>query len=305
MEFAAEGDQVLVYVSSYTSSYTCVHRPRSRIHVLAEPKQRFCDSSPRLVWGTQQMIWTPSWGAMTARPSARILSLSKPKKDYSEYQCRCRPVIGGRPPLAKFGYPSERLLRLAEPKKYLAAYLEQRARESPEWPVSPAARNYNASQRILELARPKLLHPDFLPAREVPTEVSKFATSASASARIQQLAEPLIREMTCCSRHTHPGPAISAVSRSQKVIASPRTIELSRPKQLHADYAHPRDPEWPVTEAAKRAVATPRVLELAQPSARPRVGLTAYNPDAFRVKEAALKAACSQRLQELAQPILR
>ncbi|XP_048159016.1 testicular haploid expressed gene protein-like isoform X5 [Corvus hawaiiensis] len=232
-----------------------------RIHVLAEPKQRFCDSSPRLVWGTQQMIWTPSWGAMTARPSARILSLSKPKKDYSEYQCRCRPVIGGRPPLAKFGYPSERLLRLAEPKKYLPAYLEQRARESPEWPVSPAARNYNASQRILELARPKPLHPDFLPAREV--------------------------------------------SRSQKVIVSPRTIELSRPKQLHADYAHPRDPEWPVTEAAKRAVATPRVLELAQPSARPRVGLTAYNPDAFRVKEAALKAACSQRLQELAQPILR
>lgn len=46
---------------------------------------------------------------------------------------------------------------------------------------------------------------------QVPTVVSKFATSASASARIQELAEPLIREMTCCSRHTHPGPAISTV----------------------------------------------------------------------------------------------
>lgn len=63
-------------------------------------------------------------------------------------------------------------------------------------------------------------------------------------------------------------PILPQVSRSQKVIASPRTIELSRPKQLHADYAHPRDPEWPVTEAAKRAVATPRVVELAQPSTR-------------------------------------
>ncbi|KAI1238449.1 hypothetical protein IHE44_0013181 [Lamprotornis superbus] len=142
-----------------------------------------------------------------------------------------------------------------------------RARESPEWPVSLAARNYNASQRILELAQPKGLHPDFMPAREVPTRVSSFTTSANASVRVQKLAEPLIRELTCCSRHTHPSSVISTVSRSpQKAIASPRTIELSKPKQLHANYASPRDPEWPVTEAAKRAVATPRVLELAQPS---------------------------------------
>ncbi|XP_014743752.1 PREDICTED: testicular haploid expressed gene protein-like [Sturnus vulgaris] len=178
------------------------------------------------------------------------------------FRYRCRPVIGGRPPLTKFGYPSERLLRLAEPKKYLPAYLEQRARESPEWPVSLAARNYNASQRILKLAQPKRLHPDFMPAREV--------------------------------------------SRSpQKAIASPRTIELSKPKQLHAKYSSPRDPEWPVTEAAKRAVATPRVLELAQPSTRSRMGLTTLNPDAFRVKETAMKAVCSPRLQELARPIQR
>lgn len=64
-------------------------------------------------------------------------------------------------------------------------------------------------------------------------------------------------------------PILPQVSRlPQKAIASPRTIELSKPKQLHANYTPPRDPEWPVTEAAKRAVATPRVLELAQPSTR-------------------------------------
>ncbi|XP_005045034.1 PREDICTED: testicular haploid expressed gene protein-like isoform X1 [Ficedula albicollis] len=289
-------------VPPYTS-YIPV-RPRSRIHVLAEPKPVFCESSPRLAWGDQETIWTLSWGALTARPSARILSLSKPKTDFSKY--RCRPVIGGRSPLAKFGYPSERLLRLAEPKKYLPAYLEKRARESPEWPVSLAAQNYNASQRILELARPKGLHPDFVPAREVPTRVSSFATSANASVRVQKLAEPLIRELTCCSRHTHPSSVISTVSRlPQKAIASPRTIELSKPRQLPAKYAPPRDPEWPVTEAAKRAVARPRVLELAQPSTRPRMGLTTLNPDAFRVKEAAKKAVCSPRLQELARPIQR
>ncbi|XP_039921681.1 testicular haploid expressed gene protein-like [Hirundo rustica] len=247
-----------LYVSSYIP-YTCVC-PRSRIHELAEPKPVLCESSPTLVWGNQETIWTLSGGAMTARPSARVLYLSKPKKDFSKYQHRA--VIGGHALLTKFGYPSERLLRLAEPKKYLPAFLEKRARESPEWPVSLAAQNYNASQRILELARPKGLHPDFMPPREV-------------------------------SRS------------SQKVVASPRTIELAKPKQVHSNFKLPRDPEWPVTEAAKRAVATPRILELAQPASRARMGLTAFNPDAFRVKKSALKAVCSQRLQELAQPVRR
>lgn len=92
---------------------------------------------------------------------------------------------------------------------------------------------------------------------------------------------------------------------SLKAVASPRTIELAKPKQLPSNFKPPRDPEWPVTEAAKRAVATPRIVELAQPTSRPRMGLTALNQDAFRVKETALKAVCSQRLQELAQPVRR
>ncbi|XP_041251718.1 testicular haploid expressed gene protein-like [Onychostruthus taczanowskii] len=276
-----------------------------RIEVLADPKPLFCQvSSPTLVWGNQETIWTLSPGAMTARPSARTLYLCKPKKDFTKYGRSCRPVIGGNPLLVKYGYPSERLLRLSEPKKYLPAYLAQRSRESPEWPVSLAAQNYNASKRILQLAQPKGLHPDFMPPREVPTEVSSLAVSAKASARVQKLAEPLIREMTCCPTHTKPGVVTSTVS-SRKVVASPRTIELSKPKQLHPKFLPARDPEWPVTKAAKRAVATERIVGLAQPSARPRMGLTALNPDAFRVKESALKAVCSPRLEKLAQPIQR
>ncbi|XP_056345180.1 testicular haploid expressed gene protein-like isoform X3 [Oenanthe melanoleuca] len=253
-----------------------------------------------------RMYVPPYTSYIPVRPRSRIHVLAEPKPVFSESSPRSRPVIGGRSLLAKFGYPSERLLKLAEPKKYLPAYLEKRARESPEWPVSLAAQNYNASQRILELARPKGLHPDFVEAREVPTRVSSFAISAKASVRVQKLAEPLIRELTCCSRHTHPSSVISTVSRlPQKAIASPRTIELSKPRQLHAKYAPPRDPEWTVTETAKRAVASPRVLELAQPSTRPRMGLTTLNPDAFRVKEAAKKAVCSPRIEELARPIQR
>nr|XP_041571810.1 testicular haploid expressed gene protein-like isoform X1 [Taeniopygia guttata] len=294
-----------LHVSSYTPCM-CAH-PRSRIEILADPKPLFCqDSSPTLVWGNQETIWTLSSGAMTARPSARILYLCKPKKDFTIYGRSCRSVIGGNPLLPRFGYPSERLLRLSEPKKYLPAFLEQRSRESPEWPVSLAAQNYNASKRILQLAQPKGVHPDFVPPREVPTQISSFAVSAKASARVEKLAEPLIREMTCCSKHTKPGVVISTVSRaSQKVVASPRTIELSKPRQVHAKFMPARDPEWPVTAAAKRAMATERIVALAQPTARPRTGLTALNPDAFKVKEAALKAVCSPRLEELARPIQR
>lgn len=46
---------------------------------------------------------------------------------------------------------------------------------------------------------------------QVPTRVSSFATSANALVRVQKLAEPLIRELACCSRHTHPSSVISTV----------------------------------------------------------------------------------------------
>lgn len=42
----------------------------------------------RLVWGNQETIRTISRRAMTARPSARILELAKPKKDFGKNLCR-------------------------------------------------------------------------------------------------------------------------------------------------------------------------------------------------------------------------
>ncbi|XP_027755720.1 testicular haploid expressed gene protein-like [Empidonax traillii] len=240
---------------------------------------------------------------MTARPSSRITLLSKSRIDFCKHQRSYRSVIGGRPPLVKFAYPSERLLKLSEPKKVHPAFLQQR---SPEWPVSLSALTYNASPRILALARPKSLHPQFIPPREVPTQVPTAATLANASPRIERLAEPCVRQMTCCYKHSYPESVIRPVSKSaQQAVASPRTIELARPKKLHSKYEAPRNPEWPVSEAAKRAVATPRIVELAQPGKRPPMGLAQFNIDAFRVKETAMKAICSDRIRELARPIQR
>ncbi|XP_010083748.1 PREDICTED: testicular haploid expressed gene protein, partial [Pterocles gutturalis] len=272
------------------------------IRELAEPKKAARAHDPRLVWGNQETIWTISWGAVTAPPSPRTVALAKPKKDFGKNHCRS--VIGGRPPVENFGFPSDRLLKLSEPKRHLSAYLQQRLRQSPEWPVSPAALRYKASLRILELARPKVLHPEFLPAREVPTQVT--AVVARASSRLQRLAEPRVREVTCCYEYGFPESVIRPVSEfTQKAIASPRTLELAMAKRLHPDYVPLRDAEWPVTTAAKRAVATPRLVELAQPCKRPPTVAAQFNPDAFTVKEAAKKATCSARILELARPIQR
>ncbi|KAM7112473.1 sperm microtubule associated protein 2-like isoform 2-T2 [Ciconia maguari] len=273
-----------------------------RIRELAEPKKAACANDPRLVWGNQETIWTLSRGAVTARPSPRTVALAKPKQDFGKHQCSCgrKSTIWERPPLVDFDSPSDRLLKLSEPKKYQAAYLQQRPRPSPEWPVSPAALSYKASPRILELARPKALHPEFLLAREV----TNVAALARASSRLQCLAEPRVRKVTCCYEHSFPESVIRPVSKlAQEAIASPRTLELAGAKRLHPDYVPLRDAAWPVTKTAKHAVATPRLVELAQPCKRPPMGSAQFNPDAFTVKETAKKATCSARIRDLARPI--
>ncbi|XP_035746287.1 testicular haploid expressed gene protein-like [Egretta garzetta] len=143
-------------------------------------------------------------------------------------------------------------------------------------------------------------------AREVPTQVTNLAVLARASSRLQRLAEPRVRKVTCCYERGFLESVIRPVSKlAQEAIASPRTLELARAKRLHPDYVPARDAEWPVTKAAKHAVATPRLVELAQPCKRPPISLAQFNPDAFTVKETAKRATCSARVQDLARPIKR
>ncbi|XP_071598997.1 sperm microtubule associated protein 2-like isoform X1 [Heliangelus exortis] len=296
-------------VSSYLSTHS-----RDRIQELAEPKKMAHAHDPRLVLGNQETIWTLSRASVRTQPSSRIVALAKPKQDFCKH--RCRPLfkyscgrestIWERPPLVDFGLPSDRLLKLSEPKKCQAAYLQQRPRQSPQWPVSPAALSHKASLRTQELARPKTVHPDFLLGREVPTQISDAAASARASSRLQHLAEPRVRRLNCCYDYGFPESAIRPVSSlAQKAIASPRILELAKAKPVHAQYVPLRDAAWPVTKAAQQATMTPRLEELAQPCKRPSMSLVQLNPDAFTVKEAAKKAICSARIQELARPIKR
>ncbi|KAK2541690.1 Arl9 [Columba guinea] len=285
---------------------------RCWIRELAEPKTAACANAHRLVWGNQETIWTLSRGAATAQPSPRIVALAKPKKDFSRNQCRplflysCgrESTIWERPLLVNFGLPSDRLLKLAEPKKCHPAYLQQRLRQSSGWPVSPAAMNYKATPWIQKLAQPKMLHPEFQPAREVPTQVTNVL--ARSSSRLQCLAGPRVVKASSFYENIYPEAVIRPVSKfAQEATASPRTLELAMAKRLHPDFVPMRGAEWPVTQAAKQAVATPRLVELAQPCKRPPMSFAQFNPDAFTVKETAKRAICSPRIKELAQPIKR
>ncbi|XP_043401186.1 testicular haploid expressed gene protein-like isoform X3 [Chelonia mydas] len=213
-----------------------------------------------------------------AQPTPRIMSLAKPKKIFDGnlqrrhlflYSCGRMSEIWQRPPLMDFGLPSPRILKLAEPKKYQTVYLKQRPRSSPVWPVPTAALTCEASQRVQELACPKSVHPGFELDRKVETQIADTARMTLTPPRTQHLAQPKIQKNTLCYDRGSPESAIRPVSRAaQQAVASVRTLELAKAKEVPHEYLPARDTEWPVTKAAKHAVPTPRIEELSQPCKR-------------------------------------
>ncbi|CAM4546503.1 sperm microtubule associated protein 2-like isoform X3 [Caretta caretta] len=304
-------------VSKGKVSYFCSYSS-DRIRELARPKKpkaAWENYSSRLEWGNQQTIWPLSLSALTAQPTPRIMSLAKPKKIFDGnlqrrhlflYSCGRMSEIWQRPPLMDLALPSPRILKLAEPKKYQTVYLKQRPRSSPEWPVPTAALTCEASQRVQELACPKSVHPGFKLDRKVETQIADTARMTLTPPRTQRLAQPKIQKNTLCYDRGSPESTIRPVSRAaQQAVASVRTLELAKAKEVPHEYLPARDTEWPVTKAAKHAVPTPRIEELSQPCKRPTANLAQFDPDAFFVKESAKKAVCSSRLQKLAHPIER
>ncbi|XP_067413362.1 sperm microtubule associated protein 2-like [Emydura macquarii macquarii] len=297
-------------------SYFCSYSS-DRIRELAKPKKpkAWENYSSRLEWGNQETIWPLSRSTLTARPTPRIISLAKPKKNFDGnlqrrrlflHSCGRVSEIWQHPPLTDLAFPSPLILKLAEPKKYQTAYLKQRPRSCPEWPVPTAALTCEASQRVLQLARPKSVHPHFILDRQVETQITDAVRMANAPPRTQCLAQPKIKKNSLCYDQGSPESPIRPVSRSaQQAVASPRTLELAKTKKVSSEYLPARDTEWPVTRAAKHAVATPRIEKLSQPCKRPTANLAQFDPDAFLVKESAKKAVCSSRIQQLAHPIER
>nr|XP_025042957.1 testicular haploid expressed gene protein-like isoform X4 [Pelodiscus sinensis] len=252
-----------------------------RIRELARPKKpkaAWENYSSPLEWGNQETIWPLSPSALTARPTPRIMSLAKPKQNVDGnlqrrrlylYSCGRVSEIWQCPPRVNVALPLPRTLKLAEPKKYQAAYFQRRPRSSPEWLVSTAALTCEASQRVLELAHPKLVHPDFLLDRKAETQITGTARKILALPRTQRLAQPKSRKNTLCYDRGRPECMIRPVpSAAQQAVASARTLALAKAKGVSPEYLPVRDTEWLVTKAAKRAVVTPRIEVLSQPCKR-------------------------------------
>nr|XP_048702874.1 testicular haploid expressed gene protein-like isoform X3 [Caretta caretta] len=277
--------QTKLFPVSYFCSYSS-----DRIRELARPKKpkaAWENYSSRLEWGNQQTIWPLSLSALTAQPTPRIMSLAKPKKIFDGnlqrrhlflYSCGRMSEIWQRPPLMDLALPSPRILKLAEPKKYQTVYLKQRPRSSPEWPVPTAALTCEASQRVQELACPKSVHPGFKLDRKVETQIADTARMTLTPPRTQRLAQPKIQKNTLCYDRGSPESTIRPVSRAaQQAVASVRTLELAKAKEVPHEYLPARDTEWPVTKAAKHAVPTPRIEELSQPCKRSKYCLSDQN----------------------------
>ncbi|KAK5857659.1 hypothetical protein PBY51_010887 [Eleginops maclovinus] len=158
--------------------------PSDHLRTLALPH------APAVGWQPERSLLTRlNRGTQTAVPTARVCQLAQPKRRpiRENYGPKSKPL-----PLTHIPYKaSAHIELLATPKHDHPKFQGQR---SVCWPVSRAARNCSANQRLLELCGPKNRKALF--EEYDPYVVSRAARSASPSPRIQQLCLPLPRKCT-------------------------------------------------------------------------------------------------------------
>ncbi|XP_021166317.2 theg spermatid protein [Fundulus heteroclitus] len=160
--------------------------PSERLCKLAQPRP------PAAEWQPSRPLPTHlSRGTQTAVASSRICQLAQPKRRQlrAVSSCRAEP----RPMTQLVSRTSAHIELLATPKHDHPKYEGERP---VYWPVSRAARNHVASQRLCELSSPKRRKALFEGYN--PYGVSRAARSANPSSRIQELCLPLPRK--CSSR---------------------------------------------------------------------------------------------------------
>ncbi|ESO96959.1 hypothetical protein LOTGIDRAFT_214487 [Lottia gigantea] len=293
---------------------------RERLLLLSKPKEVkkewYTNVGPDVSWGTQEMLWPVTKTAKQAEASRRVRELATPKRNFQDetnninvplyyYSCGRSSTIFDVPDGAKKASASARIEQLAQPKSDvcnhkddIAQFVYSCGRSSPITaapPVQSAER-----PRTNQLATHKNPHPEFEPSKEIQTIVSTAAMKASASERIEGLANPKNRPV---GPFREPEWLVS--DSAKNAAASTRSVELARAKPLAEGYQPHKEIEWPISKGAKRAQATPRVNELSQPVVRASMDHLQFNPDAFVVKASALKGICPKRVDELAQPIQR
>ncbi|XP_070649509.1 sperm microtubule associated protein 2 isoform X2 [Bos indicus] len=186
---------------------------------------------------------------------------------------------------------SRRVEELARPKRFYSEYYNNN-RTTSIWPIPRSTLEYRASNRLRELATPKVRNNIWSINMSEVSQVSRAAQMAIPSSRIIRLAKPkapatLLEEWDPVPK---PKPHVSDYN---------RLLHLAMPKVQSEKCVPDRDPRWEVLEVTKKAVASPRILSLAKPRVRKDLN-EGYDPS--HVSPAALVAQASPRLYELATP---
>ncbi|KAL8579019.1 hypothetical protein ACOMHN_035958 [Nucella lapillus] len=284
-----------------------------------EPKIAFHTCvGPRVMWGTQEMLWPVSPNAMNGSATPRVEALATPKKDFQKgtvhdgrpqyyYSAGRASMIWSVSDDAKQGSATERVQQLAQHKKFHSDWQEHRrqffyscGRSSPVWAVTDGAMQSMERPRTTALAEHRKYHPEFQGERPIQSVVSAAARVAKPSEYVSSLATPKAR-LDGPFRE----PLWPVTDQAKSAVATARCMELARAKPLTEGFQHAREIEWPVTKAAKHAQASGRLNELARPISRASMDHLQFNPNAFTVKESALKGGIPRRIEELAQPINR
>jgi len=255
----------------------------------------------------------------------RIAQLARPKISKAVWETIEPPIVWGNQepmkPLSKaavLAQPSQRIGELSTPKRNFQLdhpskcsrhyYLHSCGRSSVIWDVNTNI-NTRISRRLEELSEPKKLHQAYSEDR------TSYVLSCGRSSPIMMVSEG-----------------------AKKAPQRTRTSDLSKPKEFHRDYQIPREVEWPVSQAAKKAQTSARIESLATPKdrkegpvrspewvvskgaryakagsrvlelAQPKKLTESYRPNRdveWRVPRSALHATATSRMNELATPIIR
>lgn len=155
----------------------------------------------------------------------------------------------------------------------------------------------NPNERLESLSKPKQLHRDYLPSKEIRTVISPLAMKATCSERLDNLSEP--------KKRTELRQREWQIKKSSlKAIPSSRVAELSHPRGSPMGFLADKFESWKVSKAATTARPSSRIEKLSKPSKR-EVSINIPKEDAFIVSTAARNAKCSSRVDELAQPVKR
>ncbi|XP_060092342.1 sperm microtubule associated protein 2-like [Heteronotia binoei] len=216
-------------------------------------------------------------------------------------------------------HASERIQHLAQPKKTEDVWNYSGrlvcGNQETIWPLSSKALTCQPNLRILDLAKPKKKLEQKMQYRPLhvyscgqDSEIweQPFNTyDCMPSERILQLSEPKLCSSIYLERRPRSSPIWSVSPSALHCKASQRILEISQPRGLNPFFVLPKEPETPVTRAARTTSASPRTQRLSQPvikRAIPCYENRCMEAPIRKVTQAALQAIPTPRLEELARP---